>query len=61
MTMLMLMLMYLVLAQYIFYIAAAVEENVPRLATANTSTDMLPWACKKYCCSKYNIWNNPCV
>ncbi len=38
MVMYMTMLMYLVLAEYICYTAAAVVEQVQRLATANTST-----------------------
>ncbi len=46
--------MCLVLAEQICCAAAA--EQVPRFTTANTSTDMLMWACKKYCCCTYNIY-----
>ncbi len=41
------MLMCFVLAEQICY-TLAVSEQVPRLATANTTTDMLLWACKKH-------------
>ncbi len=53
-------LMCFVLVVYICYMAASVAKQVQRLATANTSTDMLLWACKKYCCCTCNIYEiNP--